>query len=214
MPTKTPHSKSRVALRGLAISIATLCLSALAPATIATASTTAGGKPASSYGWPVKPFHRQHPVRGFFGDPRVDWEIPQVRRLYRFHFGVDISAPDGSAVYATTSGSISVRGEVVSVTRADGVVLEYWHVRPLVTSGQRAVAYRTVVGRVEQGWGHVHFSERRGTSYVNPLRGGAMSPYVDRTAPVVRGIKARHDGRRATVFTSRVESTCSSTAST
>ena len=23
-----------------------------------------------SYGWPVKPFNRQHPVRGSFGDPR------------------------------------------------------------------------------------------------------------------------------------------------
>ena len=155
---------------------------------------------ASAYGWPLKPFHQQHPVRGFFGDPRIDWEIPHVRKLYRFHFGVDISAPDGAAVYATASGAVSVRGEVVSVTRADGTVFEYWHVQPTIRAGARAVAYRTVVGRVEAGWGHVHFSERRGSSYVNPLRRGAMSPYVDLTAPAVRGIRARRDGRRASRF--------------
>ena len=26
---------------------------------------------AGSYGWPLKPFDQQHPVRGFFGDPRI-----------------------------------------------------------------------------------------------------------------------------------------------
>jgi hypothetical protein len=26
---------------------------------------------ASAYPWPVKPFDKQHPIRGFFGDPRT-----------------------------------------------------------------------------------------------------------------------------------------------
>jgi hypothetical protein len=47
-----------------------------------------GNAAASAYGWPLKPFHQQHAVRGFFGDPRIDWEIPHVQRAYRFHFGV------------------------------------------------------------------------------------------------------------------------------
>ena len=38
-----------------------------APDAAAAASTS----PGPAYGWPVKPFHRQHPVRGFFGDPRI-----------------------------------------------------------------------------------------------------------------------------------------------
>jgi murein DD-endopeptidase MepM/ murein hydrolase activator NlpD len=185
MATNTPQLSAR---RTVAAAIGVLLLFCAAPTD------------ASAYGWPLKPFHRQHPVRGFFGDPRIDWEIPHVRKLHRFHFGVDVSAPDGTAVYATASGAVSVRGEVVSVTRGDGVVLEYWHVRPLVRSGQRAVAYRTVVGRVERGWGHVHFSERRGASYVNPLRRGAMAPYVDGTAPVVRRLRVRRDGQRTSRF--------------
>ena len=31
---------------------------------------------APSHGWPVKPFHRSHAVRGSFGDPRVDSPHP------------------------------------------------------------------------------------------------------------------------------------------
>ena len=26
---------------------------------------------ASAYSWPFKPFNQQHPIRGFFGDPRT-----------------------------------------------------------------------------------------------------------------------------------------------
>src|SRR4029079_6880536 len=33
--------------------------------------------------------------------------------------------------------------------------------------------------------GHVHFAERRGDAYWNPLRPGAMAPYKDFGAPVV-----------------------------
>src|SRR5688572_15595570 len=50
-----------------------------------------------TYRWPVKPFDRQHPVRGFFGDPR----IANHGHSKQFHFGVDISAPNGTPVFAT-----------------------------------------------------------------------------------------------------------------
>ena len=35
---------------------------------------------ASSYSWPFKPFNKQHPIRGYFGDPRTVYEngVPQV----------------------------------------------------------------------------------------------------------------------------------------
>ena len=44
-----------------------------------------------SYGWPVKPFDVQHPVRGFFCDPRIG-----AKGSKAFHFGIDVSAPDGT----------------------------------------------------------------------------------------------------------------------
>ena len=40
-----------------------------------------------SYGWPVKPFDEQHPVRGFFCDPRIG-----AKGSKALHFGVDVSA--------------------------------------------------------------------------------------------------------------------------
>ena len=56
-----------------------------------------------SYPWPVKPFDRQHPVRGNFGDPRTLFNTPPTTDgaltgggSFQFHFGVDISAPDGT----------------------------------------------------------------------------------------------------------------------
>ena len=46
------------------------------------------------YCWPVKPFHRPHPVRAYLNDPRISGSSRA------FHFGIDVSAPDGTAVYA------------------------------------------------------------------------------------------------------------------
>jgi hypothetical protein len=132
------------------------------------------------YGWPIKPFFRQHPVRGFFGDPRIGEGGHR-----QFHFGVDVSARNGRAVYATLSGSVSfVRDDAIRVT-AGAVAFEYWHILPSVRPGAYVTAYRTVVGHVEKPWAHVHFSETRNGIWVNPLRPGAMGPFADTTRPAV-----------------------------
>ena len=57
----------------------------------------APGAASASYGWPVAPFDRQHPVRGHFGDPRIVGHDEDHGSL---HLGVDVSAPDGTLVYA------------------------------------------------------------------------------------------------------------------
>jgi hypothetical protein len=145
---------------------------------------------ASAYGWPVKPFFQQHPVRGFFGDPRIAENSRGVS--HSVHFGVDISAPDGTSVYATLSGRIYVEGNhphTVAIKGDDGMtVFSYWHVDPTVRTGQRATAYRTVIGRIGSGWEHVHFAELRNGRHVNPLRRGAMGPYRDRTRPSIGSV--------------------------
>jgi hypothetical protein len=150
--------------------------------------------PQPAYGWPVKPFHRQHPVRGYFGDPRIGGR--PKGSVKAFHFGVDVSAPDGAAVYATTDGVARLeRPGVVSIRRADGFsVFAYWHIEPAVHGGQRVTAYRTVIGHISEGWGHVHFAEYRGGVYLNPLRPGAMGPYRDRTCPAFGELRFERDG--------------------
>jgi len=172
--------------RGLvAVAVAAAVLTAAAPAT------------AGSYGWPVKPFDRQHPVRGFFGDPRIEGEDLDHGS---FHFGIDVSAPDGTPVYATATGRIVVEPQhphVVAVLDDTNprCVLAYWHVVPSVRNGDRAVAYRTVLGRIERPWGHVHFAETIDGRNVNPLRRGGLSPYRDTTRPTIHGFSFERDGR-------------------
>lgn len=179
------------ALRRIA---ATVCTT-LAAFTVLPGSAEAAST--SSHGWPVRPFDRQHPVRGFFGDPRIAemGREPQGS----FHFGIDISCPDGTAVYATLSGSVvleSSRPETVAVRDDDGhTVHAFWHIAPSVRNGQRVEAFRTVVGHVKAPWGHVHFSEVRDGVYLNPLRPGAMRPYRDRTKPIVRSVRAENGDR-------------------
>ena len=166
-------------LAGAAAAAAVACSAVFFPE-----PASAAVSPQPAYGWPVKPFHRQHPVRAFFGDPRIGG------RSHSFHFGVDISCPDGTPVYATISGRayISPRHpETVSVI-ADDVEFGYWHIVPSVRSGERVTAYRTVIGKVASSWEHVHFAEHRNGVYVNPLRPGAMGPYTDRTVPTVRAL--------------------------
>jgi hypothetical protein len=130
-----------------------------------------------SYGWPVKPFDRQHPVRGFLNDPRTP----------SFHFGIDIAVPDGTPVYAVEAGTINIRTDeeqVIEVRTHGASLFAYWHVAPMVRQGQH-VGLHQLIARVAKGWGHVHLGERDGVYYVNPLRDGGLGPYTDRTPPTV-----------------------------
>ncbi len=163
----------------------------------AAATALAVAAPAhATYGWPVKPFFRQHPVRGFLGDPRIGRDGPGLPITRSIHFGIDVSAPDGTPVYATQSGTVvanALHPDVLEI-HGPGGIFEYWHIVPAVAPGTHAVAYTTVLGRIGKGWGHVHFSERRVGTYVNPLRPGALSPYRDTTKPQVHAIGFERDG--------------------
>jgi hypothetical protein len=165
------------------------CFAVAAAAALATAAPATAG-----YGWPVKPFHQQHPVRGFFGDPRIGIDGGVVK--HTLHFGIDVAAPNGTPVYATISGRVSLNSlhSDVVLVESGGTTFEYWHIVPAVRGGY-AVAYKTVVGRIEAPWAHVHFSERHGSTYVNPLRPGALSPYRDTTRPTIRALRIERDGR-------------------
>jgi hypothetical protein len=133
--------------------------------------------------WPIKPFDRQHPVRGGFCDPRIG-----DRGGKSFHFGVDVSALDGTAVYAVDGGRVSIQGQNVTVIEVEGErEHSYWHVVPAVRGGDR-VRRGSLLGHIAKSWGHVHFAERRGRAYWNPLRVGGLTPYHDFGAPVVAKI--------------------------
>jgi hypothetical protein len=146
----------------------------------------------ASYPWPLKPFTRAHPVRGYFNDPRLEFEGDELQSA--FHFGIDISAPDGADVYAVTGGVVSRHADYVTVTTPDGRDFGYWHVDPVVEQGQ-PVGEGALLGQVRPGWSHVHFAESRNGVYVNPLRPGALSPYTDTTSPTVAAVTISRGGK-------------------
>lgn len=143
-----------------------------------------------TYHWPVKPFYVQHPIRGFFGDPRtvgrgrLGFDRRGSRGSFSFHNGVDIYAPGGTPVYPVVSGVAHVKnGERVSVTTGDGRTFQYVHIAPAVQPGERVVAYRTVLGTVKRVFQHIHLSELDHFRAHNPLDPGHLEPYRDRTVP-------------------------------
>ena len=148
---------------------------------------------AHAYGWPLKPFNRMHPIRGTFDDPRFH-VATNLTWKGSFHSGVDISAPDGTPVYAVEPGLV-VRGpDSVSLRRPNRRGFGYWHIRPVVSTGMH-VRLHQLLGYILPGWGHVHFSETVAGRYRDPLRRGALTPYRELNAPVVASISVeREDG--------------------
>jgi hypothetical protein len=147
----------------------------------------AGTSTASAYSWPVKPFHKPHPIRGTFGDPR--YHLDAEGSLSAFHFGVDIVAHDGTPVYAVEPGVVVRRHrDSITIGRDSGRRFGYWHIRPVVKSGTY-VHLHQLVGHVIKGWGHVHFAESFLGSYRNPLRKGALTPFYDHTAPTIASVQ-------------------------
>jgi hypothetical protein len=160
-------------------------------------ATTLSTRPRSfSYGWPLKPFDRQHPIRAFLNDPRIGHNGGTS-----FHFGVDVSAPDGTPVYAVEGGKVFFDSpRAIAVLAPDGThSFGYWHIVPAVKSHQ-IVRRHQLLGYIERGWQHVHFAERRGDVYVNPLRDGGLGPYSDHTAPHVVSVELVGGGLVATAY--------------
>lgn len=134
---------------------------------------------ASAYSWPLRPFYQQHAVRGYFADPRLSGTESN------FHFGVDIVAGDLEPVFAIQGGQARVRGESVAIIpKPGGRRLSYWHLAPVVGTGQYVRRHQRI-GHVVAGSGHLHLAEYKNGAYINPLRLGGLAPYIDDTVPQI-----------------------------
>jgi hypothetical protein len=140
-----------------------------------------------AYSWPLQPFDRPHPVRAHFNDPRISGSSRA------FHFGIDISAPNGTPVYAVSGGIVHLEDARALSVAAAGVDFGYWHVVPAVKHRERVVRHQ-LLGHVEAPWLHVHFAERRNGEYRNPLRKAGLVPWRDTTRPQVTAVSFLVDG--------------------
>ena len=154
-------------------------------------------------GWPVRPLHAQHPIRGSFLDPRGNDDDG----LSGYHFGIDVNVDDAApdfgapagmshAVYALEGGVVSTPRTILKHRcinrRLDAGHFSYWHVSPIVQARQHVRAGQQIGWSCLGAW-HVHVSEwqRAGGRriWVNPLhRGGKIAPYTDTVPPVVAGL--------------------------
>lgn len=171
-----------------------LCASAAIAACL-----TIGAGTASAYSWPFKPFNEQHPIRGFFGDPRTVYENGILSGGFdgpgtvSFHQGVDISAPDGTPIYPSEDGTAHYLGAAtLNIVTDHDVTFQYFHIVTVVGEGQQVIARKTILGYVQPPYGHVHITEIDGTKVVNPLQPGHLTPYRDFTKPVIRDVVIRN----------------------
>jgi hypothetical protein len=138
-------------------------------------------------------------VRGNVGDPRTIFAGPPTARTllsgpgaFQFHDGIDISAPDGTAVYAVASGTVkSVMRDWIAVDSGSGRSFQYWHIASSVSVGQHVEARVTLVGHILRGCGHVHLTELNGAVAVNPLALGHLGPYEDTSVPITTSVGFR-----------------------
>src|SRR5262249_10087648 len=143
------------------------------------AACSTGCRPyGAEFGWPVKPFHREHGIRAGLNELRPG----------SMHVGLDIQARSGAAVYAVQPGVAKV--VVPSGPEARGQVGNYlyWHINPAVETGTVVEPFKTVLGHVMFAYGHLAFSELNAAGvYVNPLRPGGivLSPYADHARPEI-----------------------------
>lgn len=201
----TKRTSATRALAALVIPPVVLSIVALATHTPAQAAWTklAGDGCTGPYAWPILPFEEAHPIRANFGDPRTRFDGPDTAETllegegtFSFHQGVDISAPDGSPVYAVASGQVTrARGGRVTVQCANGRSFQYWHVNPAVRAGQRAVAGVTVLGFIQSKREHVHLTHLERRRAVNPLAPGRLTPHRDDSVPEILDIVVAPDER-------------------
>src|SRR5206468_1255472 len=76
---------------------------------------------------------------------------------FTFHFGVDISAPDGTAAFPVVSGKVThVEADWIGLDAGAGRTFQYWHLDAAVAVGQQVQARTTKLGTIKADAGHVH----------------------------------------------------------
>lgn len=106
------------------------------------------------------------------------YRVHPVYKDWRFHYGVDLSAPSGTPIVASRSGVVttatysSSAGYYVTVDHQDGFSTKYLHMTHYIVSVGEKVSAGQVIGYVgstgTSTGPHLHFSVLYNGSHVNP----------------------------------------------
>ena len=147
---------------------------------------------AAAYPWPLKPFHKQHPIRANFGDPRTRFlntmltDGLQGPGTFLFHNGIDIAAPKYTPIRAASAGKVVTVGRpylaygdtavVVIIAHGFNFSTLYGHLDdlhwPIVSVGQTVSAGQIIAYVGMTGWTtgpHLHFMTILNGRAVNPM---------------------------------------------
>lgn len=117
-----------------------------------------------SYVYVSSPFgNRYHPISG----------------VYKMHYGIDLAAYQGTPIYATRSGTVTVAayeeggaGYYVYINHGDGYGSIYMHMTHYIVSSGQQVSQGQVIGYVGSTGGstgpHLHFGISKNGVYVDP----------------------------------------------
>lgn len=114
----------------------------------------------------------------YFSSP-FGWRIHPIHGDWRFHYGVDLSAPQGTPIYASRSGQVTTTayeaggaGYYVSINHMDGFSTRYLHMTHYIVSPGQYVYAGQVIGYCGSTGGstgpHLHFSVYYNGQAVNP----------------------------------------------
>lgn len=135
--------------------------------------TTPSTQAPSSSGW-VKPL-KSYTLTSPFG-----MRVHPISGKWKMHEGVDMSAPQGTPIYAAKSGKVTRTsfqaggaGYYVSINHGDGFTSVYMHMTHYIVSPGQYVSAGQVIGYVGSTGGstgpHLHFGIAYKGNYVNPM---------------------------------------------
>lgn len=127
----------------------------------------------SSSGW-IKPL-KSYTLTSPFG-----MRIHPITGVLKMHEGVDMSAPQGTPIYAARSGKVTRTafqaggaGYYVSINHGDGFSSIYMHMTHYIVKPNQYVSAGQVIGYVGSTGGstgpHLHFGIAYNGTYVNPM---------------------------------------------
>ena len=127
----------------------------------------------SSSGW-IKPL-KSYTLTSPFG-----MRVHPITGVLKMHEGIDMSAPQGTPIYAAKSGKVTRAafqaggaGYYVTINHGDGFSSVYMHMTHYIVSPNQYVSAGQVIGYVGSTGGstgpHLHFGIAYNGTYVNPL---------------------------------------------